>query len=168
MDSAQVLHLMLDGPEATRALGARLAAAAEPGDAICLVGPLGAGKTTLVDGFARAMGAAPARSPTFVLAHRYDGGRLRIWHLDLYRLDDPAQVADLDLAQYFEPGAVTLVEWADRAPHELPADALSIVLEVAPPGRRATLQASGPASLALLERLAAAHGRSEAAGMTTA
>jgi len=102
--------------EATTALGARLGAALTPGLLISLEGPLGAGKTTLVRGMAVGTGADPTmvKSPTFVLHHVYPGGRVRLHHLDLYRLGSGASVEMLDLDTQLEDGAV-VVEWGDLA-----------------------------------------------------
>ncbi|MBV8280622.1 MAG: tRNA (adenosine(37)-N6)-threonylcarbamoyltransferase complex ATPase subunit type 1 TsaE, partial [Candidatus Eremiobacteraeota bacterium] len=94
------LTLSLPDADATRALGARLAAVCPAGTLILLRGPLGAGKTTFVEGVVRALGAGHAASPTFVIAHEYDGGSKPVSHLDLYRLEDPRDVEDLDVGAY--------------------------------------------------------------------
>jgi tRNA threonylcarbamoyladenosine biosynthesis protein TsaE len=96
----------------TEALGARLAEGLEPGDVVVVSGEVGAGKTTLIRGACRALGIeGPVTSPTFTIGHRYEGGRLPVSHLDLYRLggldeEDPALLDD-----YLTPGAVAFVEW---------------------------------------------------------
>lgn len=96
----------------TEALGARLAEGLEPGDVVVVGGEVGAGKTTLIRGACRALGIeAPVTSPTFTIGHRYEGGRLPVSHLDLFRLEgldeeDPALLDD-----YLTPGAVAFVEW---------------------------------------------------------
>ncbi len=103
-----------DGPEATAALGARLAAELVPGDVVLVDGDLGTGKTTLVRGACRALGVAgPVTSPTFALAHRYRGtGGLVVSHLDLYRLGGlEAEDPDL-LDDYLGPDRLAFVEWA--------------------------------------------------------
>jgi tRNA threonylcarbamoyladenosine biosynthesis protein TsaE len=131
--------------EATRNLGAQLAKRCRAGTVILLSGPLGSGKTTFVDGFARGLGAGPATSPTFVIAHSYPSGRIPIWHLDLYRLEDPAQVEELDLEQYVSTDAVTLVEWPERVADVWPASRVSIDLRITTQGR--ILSLSLPASM---------------------
>jgi tRNA threonylcarbamoyladenosine biosynthesis protein TsaE len=127
-----------------------------------LRGPLGAGKTTLVDGFARACGAGRATSPTFVIAHSYPGGRVPIWHVDLYRIEDENDVADLDLAQYIAGDAITLVEWPDRAVDAWPHDALGVELSVEGNGRRAWIAGSGPRWRSIIDILRAQRLRSGA------
>ncbi len=105
--------IALPDAAATRAIGARLAELVRGGDAIALIGDLGAGKTTLVAGFAQALGAQ-ASSPTFALVNEY-AGRLTIWHVDLYRLERASEVPELGLDDIVgNPRGVLLVEWADR------------------------------------------------------
>src|ERR1700730_9545049 len=100
---------------ACRAAGRRLGAAAEAGDVLLLEGPLGAGKTVLVQGLAEGLGcAAEVVSPTFVLVRQYRG-RLELIHADLYRLDDRAEIDALGLLELSAEGVLAL-EWADRAP----------------------------------------------------
>ena len=89
--------------------------AAQPGWVIGLTGELGAGKTQLVKGLARGLGV-PVRvhSPTFTLVNEYRGGRLPLFHLDLYRLETVEQILSAGLGEYLEPAGVTVVEWAER------------------------------------------------------
>jgi tRNA threonylcarbamoyladenosine biosynthesis protein TsaE len=130
----------LPDANSTRRLGEELARVARPGLIVLLNGPLGAGKTTLVQGFAAGIGAVqPAASPSFVLAHNYSGGRLPVWHLDLYRVEKAAEIDDLDLDLYLPRDGVALVEWALRAQERWPLDSLEIGLELAPVGRLATI-----------------------------
>lgn len=104
----------------TEALGARLAEQLEPGDVVVVSGEVGAGKTTLIRGACRALGIdGPVTSPTFTIGHRYEGGRLPVSHLDLYRLgsledEDPALLDD-----YLAPDAVSFVEWPAVAEPQL-------------------------------------------------
>src|SRR3979409_2463092 len=127
----------------TRAFGAELARLCPPGCVVLLRGPLGAGKTTLADGFIVALGGTRATSPTFTLAHRHDGARMPLWHLDLYRLESPDEVDDLDLAQYLPHDGVAGVEWPERAGDVWPRDRIDITLSIAGDARRAAITAHG-------------------------
>jgi tRNA threonylcarbamoyladenosine biosynthesis protein TsaE len=112
----------------TQQLGERLGALLNPGDAIFLSGELGTGKTCLTQGIARGLGIDGwVCSPTFILVGEYLG-RLRLYHADLYRLENPDEVADLDLARLSEDG-VLIVEWPERAPEWLPAEYLLIQIQ---------------------------------------
>jgi tRNA threonylcarbamoyladenosine biosynthesis protein TsaE len=96
----------------TEALGARLAAQLEQGDVVVVSGDVGAGKTTMIRGACRALGVeSPVTSPTFTVGQRYEGGRLPVAHLDLYRLEDIESEDPALLDDYLEPGAVAFVEW---------------------------------------------------------
>jgi tRNA threonylcarbamoyladenosine biosynthesis protein TsaE len=98
-----------------------------PGTAVALRGPLGAGKTTLVRALLRVLHGSDAAvsSPTFIFRQRYDG-EPPVEHLDLYRLDDPAELTELGLEDAFGPDRITLVEWPERAPGLLPPGALDV------------------------------------------
>ena len=112
----------------TRALGGRLASVARAGDLVCLLGGLGAGKTQLAKGFAAGLGVTDVvASPTFVLMAEYEG-RLPLFHLDLYRLDDAADALAGGLLDDRQATGVTLVEWAERLGAALPAARLDVVI----------------------------------------
>ena len=116
-------------PRETQALGAALGKSAQPGDLLLLCGDLGSGKTCLTQGIAWGLMVADAvRSPTFVLATEY-AGRLPLYHIDLYRLDDIREVDDLGLDDYIEGEGVCVVEWADKAMPFFPGDHLLVELE---------------------------------------
>ena len=117
-----------DDAAATRSLGGRLAVAARPGDLVCLIGELGAGKTQLAKGFAAGLGVTDVvASPTFVLMAEYEG-RLPLFHLDLYRLDDPADALAGGLLDERQATGVTVVEWAERLGASLPVSRLDVVV----------------------------------------
>jgi tRNA threonylcarbamoyladenosine biosynthesis protein TsaE len=102
-------------PADTAALGEQWGRAAESGLVIGLSGDLGAGKTQLVKGLASGLGIATrVHSPTFALVNIYDGGRLALFHLDLYRLDTREQILTAGLEEYLKPAGVTVIEWAER------------------------------------------------------
>jgi tRNA threonylcarbamoyladenosine biosynthesis protein TsaE len=102
-------------PEETQALGEAWGRAARCGDVVALRGDLGAGKTQWVKGLARGLGfAGRVHSPTFTLVNVYTGGRLALFHLDLYRLETPEQILSAGLEEYLRPSGVTVIEWAER------------------------------------------------------
>lgn len=97
-----------------------------PGDIVTLAGDLGAGKTTFVAAALRALGRdADVASPTFTFWHRY-GGTPPIEHLDLYRIEDPAEAIELGLEEAFTPAGIAFVEWPERLPKLVPAHAIRI------------------------------------------
>ena len=102
-------------PAETESLGETWGRAAQRGWVIALSGELGAGKTQLVKGVARGLGiAARVHSPTFTLVNEYDGGRLRLFHLDLYRLETLEQILSAGLEEFLSPDGVAVIEWAER------------------------------------------------------
>jgi tRNA threonylcarbamoyladenosine biosynthesis protein TsaE len=102
-------------PQETQELGRQLAASLRRGDVLALAGDLGAGKTQFTKGLAAGLGVeSDVTSPTFTLVHEYDGGRLPLIHIDLYRLDDEQEVLGIGLDDYLESDGVTLIEWADK------------------------------------------------------
>ncbi len=102
-------------PAQTEALGESWGQAALPGWVIGLSGDLGAGKTQLVKGLARGLGISQrVHSPTFALVNMYEGGRLPLCHLDLYRLETQKQILAAGLDELLTPQAVTVIEWAER------------------------------------------------------
>lgn len=110
-----------DSEAATEALAAQLAAGLAAGDVVLLSGPLGAGKTAFVRGMARGLGTDPddVSSPTFAIVHEYRGGRLPLYHVDLYRLTR-ADTADLGLEEMGVGEGVLAIEWPERLAHPFP------------------------------------------------
>jgi len=115
-----VIHLTHSEGE-TAAVAQHLAASLQPGDVLLLSGNLGAGKTAFVRGLAEGLGIDPAEvsSPTFTLVHEYRGGRLTLYHVDLYRLERAA-TEDLGLEELGARDGVLAIEWPDRLTHDLP------------------------------------------------
>jgi tRNA threonylcarbamoyladenosine biosynthesis protein TsaE len=110
--------------------GRALAAELSPGAVIALIGDLGTGKTTLSKAIAAGLGiTANVTSPTFTLINEYGGGRLPLYHFDVYRLDDPADIEELGYEEYFYGNGVTIVEWADLVLDYLPEDAIVISIK---------------------------------------
>lgn len=126
-----VIHLRTDDVDATRAVARAIAGLARPGDVLVLTGDLGAGKTAFTQGFGAALGVEERiTSPTFTLVHEYVG-RMRIHHVDVYRLDDASEVFDLALPELLDDGGVTVIEWGDLILPELPRDYLDVRLSLA-------------------------------------
>jgi tRNA threonylcarbamoyladenosine biosynthesis protein TsaE len=116
----------------TIALGDRIARALPSNAIVLLIGNLGAGKTTLAKGIVQGLGAATpdeVSSPTFTLIHEYGGGR--VYHIDLYRLEEEREVATLGLDELFDRDAVVLIEWGERFPRLLPAERMEIRIRAA-------------------------------------
>jgi tRNA threonylcarbamoyladenosine biosynthesis protein TsaE len=134
----------LDHEADTAHLGAVIAKELKVGEAICLSGPLGAGKSTLARGLIRALVGEEieAPSPTFTLVQAYDTPRFPISHFDLYRLDRPEEALELGLDEALDDGAA-VIEWAERLAHHLPADRLDIDLVIDGEARRARLTPHG-------------------------
>jgi len=141
-------------PATTRALGARLGAAAAPGDVIALVGPLGAGKTELARGIARGLGVAePVASPTFIIVAEH-AGRLPLFHVDCYRLDGAEDAFAAGILDDRAAEGVTVIEWAERLGAALPAGRLDVAIDGAGDAPRAlVLRATDARHARLLEAL---------------
>jgi len=123
--------------EQTRRVGMRLGALLRSGDVVCLVGDLGSGKTTLAQDIASNWSTLdPVTSPTFVLVNVYRGPReRRLFHLDAYRLNGPAEAVDLDIESMLERGPL-MVEWAEKIRQVLPSEHLWIALQWIDDGQR--------------------------------
>jgi tRNA threonylcarbamoyladenosine biosynthesis protein TsaE len=120
----------------TRAVGRSLGRAAAPGTLLALTGPLGAGKTQLAKGVAEGLGVeSVVNSPTFILMNEHDG-RLRLFHVDAYRLGEPEEALAAGLLDERQAIGVTVIEWADRLEGWLPADRLEIVIDLEPADAR--------------------------------
>jgi tRNA threonylcarbamoyladenosine biosynthesis protein TsaE len=123
---------ILNSVEAAQAFGESWANDLVGGEVFALYGVLGAGKTQLVKGLARGLGfRGEVTSPTFTIVHEYLGGRLPLYHLDLYRIADVHGAIRLGVEEYLPSDGVTVIEWPEKIPHLLPADARQWVLEVA-------------------------------------
>lgn len=113
-------------------LGRKIARALPPRAVVLLIGNLGAGKTTLAKGIVNGLGAAEIEevaSPTFTLIHEYGGGK--VFHIDLYRMEDARDVATLGLEDVFDREAVVLIEWGERFPQLMPPERVEIRIEAA-------------------------------------
>ena len=141
-------------PGETRRLGERIGRMLRAGDVVLLSGDLGAGKTVLAQGIGRGLGVVdPIKSSSFVIMNEYDGAALRLYHADLYRLEDPEQVAELALEELAAAG-VLVVEWPERAMREMPREYLQCRLDYqGARGRRVEIRGSGERYTALIQHL---------------
>ena len=136
------MHDRAESPEAMEELGRRRAAMVRPGTVIALVGGLGAGKTHWTKGLVAALGSPlEVTSPTFGLVHEYPGGRLPVFHLDFYRLENPQQLVALGWDEYLEAGGVVIAEWGDKFPELLPPAATWLVFSIEADGSRIVREA---------------------------
>ncbi|HEX6072821.1 MAG TPA: tRNA (adenosine(37)-N6)-threonylcarbamoyltransferase complex ATPase subunit type 1 TsaE [Sphingomicrobium sp.] len=127
--------MILDDEDSTMRLGAELARRALPGDVITLSGPLGAGKTALARGFLAALGhEGEVPSPTFAMVQPYDDLDPPVWHVDLYRVEDPSELEELGLDSAVN--GILLVEWPERAGSESWSGALRLSLDFGRNGDR--------------------------------
>lgn len=122
---------IIESADAMHQLGRELASELDTGDVVLLHGDLGAGKTTLTQGVADGLGIqGPVQSPTFTLVREHDGTTMRLYHLDLYRLNDPDELEDIGYEVFINPpDGVSLIEWPERADTWLPERFLLIHIE---------------------------------------
>lgn len=152
---------ILASPDATEAAGRALGALVGPGDALGLVGELGAGKTRFVHGLARGIGL-PAElrvtSPTFTILNQLRGGRVPLFHADLYRIERAAELDHIGIDELWGAGGVLAVEWCDRFA-VLPPDHLVVRLSITGEAERALdAEGRGARSIELCDRWAASLG----------
>lgn len=135
--------LALSDEAATLACAARVARASSQGMTIYLHGDLGAGKTTFVRGYLRALGVSGhVKSPTFTVVEPYQLPEGAAYHFDLYRIVDPEELELLGMRDYFAPDAFVMVEWPERGGGVLPQPDLTVHLDYAGPARHLTLRAA--------------------------
>jgi len=120
-------HVETRSFEETLDLGDRLGRELQRGAVVALFGELGAGKTALIKGIARGLGIRQeVTSPTFTIVHEYGGGRLPLFHIDLYRLDSVAQALAVGIEDYLDGDGVTTIEWPENIERLLPANAVRV------------------------------------------
>ena len=122
-----------ESPEETQALGEKLGKTLKQGDVIALIGDLGTGKTCLTQGIARGVGIAPEEivsSPSYILINEYSG-MVPIYHIDLYRLENSEEIAELGLSEYVEGDGICIIEWAERMTEALPDSCIKIHITLA-------------------------------------
>lgn len=124
-----MFSVITSNKEQTWKIGELLGARLEAGDTVCLYGDLGAGKTSFTYGIALGLEVKSPyiTSPTFTFVNEYEG-RVPLYHIDLYRLKDPEELANIGFEEYIETDGVTVIEWAERAEDDLPEECLSVYL----------------------------------------
>jgi tRNA threonylcarbamoyladenosine biosynthesis protein TsaE len=119
--------------EETEKFAASLAERIKPGTVVCLDGDLGVGKTVFAKGFASGLGIKePVVSPTFTILHGYEGGKMPLWHFDVYRISDVDEMDEIGYEDCFYGDGVSLVEWASRIGEIIPQDAVRVKIEKNP------------------------------------
>jgi tRNA threonylcarbamoyladenosine biosynthesis protein TsaE len=136
--------MILADEAATARLGAAIARRLRAGEAVCMSGPLGAGKSTLARALVRALTTPDedVPSPTFTLVQFYEGPRLKVAHFDLYRLSNPDEAYEIGLDEALDDGAA-VIEWPERLAGRLPADRLDVEIAIEGESRRARLSPHG-------------------------
>jgi tRNA threonylcarbamoyladenosine biosynthesis protein TsaE len=133
-----VATFISNNPAETEAIGQRFAKDVDAGSVLALKGELGSGKTQFVKGLVAGLGSGAAvTSPTFTILHEYSSGRFLVYHFDFFRLEDRQSVARLGLDDYFFGDGVSVIEWADRFPEFIPAQARWILFEIKSENTRA-------------------------------
>ena len=139
-----------ENPEETQTLGEKLGKTLKQGDVIALIGDLGTGKTCLTQGIARGVGIASdevVNSPSYILINEYNG-TVPIYHIDLYRLENSGEIAELGLSEYVEGDGICIIEWAERMADALPDTCIKIHITLAGAN---TLHGDGEVSESILD-----------------
>ena len=146
--------VMLPTEESMLSFGSQLAAACGKTAVIFLYGPLGAGKTTLSRGFLRGLGyAGHVKSPTYTLVEPYDTHARTVYHFDLYRVKDPAELEYMGIQDYFRPDTICLIEWPEHGLGVLPQADLSCYIELQGRGRKFDVKAHSAQGETILRAL---------------
>lgn len=132
------MQYMTNTVEQTRTIGEALALTLRPGSVVAFKGDLGAGKTAFVGGIAKGLGISePITSPTFTVVNEYEGGRLPLFHFDMYRLGSSDELYEIGWEDYLKRGGVCAVEWSENIDDCLEADAIVVEITTGqPPGQR--------------------------------
>ena len=124
------MTITLKGTEKTEDFGKEFAESLEKGSIIALMGPLGAGKTTLSKAIAKGLGVTETiTSPTFTIVQEYESGRLPLYHFDVYRVHDEEELFEMGFEEYLHKGGVCLIEWADLIEDMLPSKTIRIYID---------------------------------------
>lgn len=164
-----MVALEVHSPHETKEVAAALARHAVPGDVVTLSGPLGAGKTAFVKGLAVGLGLPPERvtSPTFTLIHEYRGGRLPLFHMDLYRIEQEEAAEALGIEEYLYGEGLSALEWGERIRGQWPPNTLEVTISPLTQdalGRLIVFQPHGPRAVRWLQDAAVGEWRHARAG----
>ncbi len=122
--------MILKGLKETEEFGRHFAENLKPGSVVALIGPLGAGKTTLSQAIARGLGVTETlTSPTFTIVQEYETGRLPLYHFDVYRVSDPDELFEMGFEDYLRRDGLCLIEWADLIEDMLPYDTVTLRID---------------------------------------
>ena len=149
------MEIFLQTAVETEKLGNILGKLAQSGDVFCFTGDLGAGKTLMSRGISLALGVAEedVTSPTFAIMNIYEGAELEVRHFDLYRLNRPEELEDIGFDEYAGGEGVTLIEWAELFPDQLPEEYMQVTLLHDGAGRKAVLTPKGERYEELLQEV---------------
>ena len=135
-------------PEETEAVGEGLARTLRPGAVVAFIGDLGAGKTAFVRGMARGLGcSARVTSPTFTIVNEYEGGRVPLFHFDMYRLSSSEELFDIGWEDYLARGGVCAVEWSEIVADALEPDAIRVDMRRGQSEQERVITVTDPAAL---------------------
>jgi tRNA threonylcarbamoyladenosine biosynthesis protein TsaE len=128
-----MFEFIIDSVDSTIKLGKELGSRVNPGDILCLNGDLGAGKTHFSKGIALGLGIEDhITSPTFTIVNEYDGGRLKLYHFDVYRVNDPDEIYAIGFDEYIFDKGVSIIEWSNYIEELIPEEYLSIEIKKLP------------------------------------
>ncbi|SCI34458.1 MULTISPECIES: tRNA (adenosine(37)-N6)-threonylcarbamoyltransferase complex ATPase subunit type 1 TsaE [unclassified Romboutsia] len=148
-----MVKIYLDGEEQTKEIGYKLGKLLTPGSVICLIGDLGAGKTTMTQSLAKALGVDDyITSPTFTIVNEYEG-RLPLYHFDVYRIGSSEEMYDIGYDEYINSDGVCIIEWANLIEDILPSEYLDIQLSYKDMGREMILNPVGEKYKKIVEEL---------------
>jgi tRNA threonylcarbamoyladenosine biosynthesis protein TsaE len=127
------MDFIIDSVEKTMELGFQLGLKLNAGDIVCLNGDLGAGKTHFSKGVAKGLGIEDQiTSPTFTIVNEYESGRLKLYHFDVYRVNDPDEIANIGFDEYIFSKGVSIIEWSEYIESLIPEDRINIVIKKLP------------------------------------
>lgn len=127
------MEFVVDNLDTTIDIGVQLGRLTNSGDIICLIGDLGTGKTHITKGIAKGLGVDDhITSPTFGIVNEYDSGRLKLYHFDVYRVNDPDEIEAIGFDEYIFSDAISIIEWANYIEDLIPKEHLRITIEKLP------------------------------------